>query len=240
MTELAPGISFGHCAKFSCFRLSPERVAAMPGVLAGPTLPSGWVMADDYAWRVILSFPEVFPADEVKSAWKALGETEPFLYELLRNEPPVGAYTCGTLLDARMRAVANPTEWFAVSVFHGWYFTESMPNGSNDDKCVVSAIRGKELVRLIDAKGCWSDEQWEQAGLQWFGLSTNALKDRATEPGEVAVLPITGLMGWRSEAVATRPVKSQAFSTLEMGFVSSAGFVATVECVRAGIEELIV
>jgi hypothetical protein len=77
---IAPGIAFGVTGMYWCSRLTPERLAEMPRVLVPDT--DGWFERETLGWRVVVSFPAYFSAEEVDDAW---GDGEVVDAELCRE-----------------------------------------------------------------------------------------------------------------------------------------------------------
>lgn len=76
--EFAPGIVFYSTASHGGFKLSPDRLAAMPALFREP---EGWYEEDCEAAKVMVSFPEFFPAQMAPTASDTLRHYYPNLYE---------------------------------------------------------------------------------------------------------------------------------------------------------------
>lgn len=225
--QIAPGILFGQCAKFHCYRLSEELVAQMPVELRLDT--GGWYMCDDHAWRVELSFPSLFPEHDLIQA-REQAEQEPFIYEMLHGCLPLSAQVSYSLSACRKMAIEAPESWFAISCFPDWMFGDKLPKANSESLLAVSALQGGDLVKLIDAKGGWDAPDWSSANVRWFVIKT---KDLLASDGRVNIsayhpaIRLTGLQATEIEPVAKDPVKQQAFSIAELEFGSSLNFAAT-------------
>lgn len=232
--EIAPGIWLGQCAKFLCYRLSPERDASMPAYWRLDT--DGWYMCDDHAWRVELSFPDAFDSNTREQAIDMLAEFQPFLYEL---EYGKSSYLESVFIPslARRSSVARhrPEAWFALSVFPEW----SLSNDTQKrDRAIVSAIRGRDLLRLIECKGVWS--KLEGVAVGWYATTIGDLQERCQialpglEPTNATATCLTGLLAYPHAPACALPFKRQPFDADELSLTSCAGYQPLVKEIAEG------
>mgnify|MGYP000485185802 CR=1 FL=1 len=214
-TQIAPGIVYGECAKFRCYRLDADRIAEMPAALRLDT--NGWYMCEDYGWRVELSFPDAFPAQALADA-KKQSEQEPFVFEMLNGHLPENAHVSHSLAVCRKLAIDAPLSWFAISAFPDWMFGEGVDRDAEHDLVAVSALQGRELVLLLDARGGWGPREWGSASVNWLVLKSNDLYASVNQDFHVldhAVIPLSGLQATKSQPVASHPVKQGPFCVAE-------------------------
>jgi len=228
--EVAPGIVFGKCAKFHCYRLSPERQAAMHPLCRVESW-DGWYMADDHDWRVVLSFPDEFPKKTVKQASVTAQENEPFIFELLSGKTPTaksGPYVepSTSIHELGLDAINHPDSWFALSCFQDWSFDED----ATHELIAVSAVRGRHISMLLDSSRGADRGTWLDQPVHWFVLrSEEVLRGSFRLPLEVPAFRLSGLSGWAIDPVAKSAVKLQIFSTAEVEFIGCLDFEQLVD-----------
>lgn len=234
--EIAPGIWLGQCAKFQCYRLSPERLASMPAHWRLDT--DGWYMCDDHAWRVELSFPDAFDSDTLEQATEMLAEFQPFLYELEYSKwPEHEAVYIPTLASRASVARHRPEAWFALSVFPEWSLSDDM---QKQDRTIVSAIRGRDLLRLIESKGVWSELGGTEVG--WFATTIAQVRKRCQTPlpgleqhNAVDTTCLTGLLAYPHQPACALPFKRQPFDADELSLISCASYEPLVKEIAEGV-----
>jgi len=231
--EIAPGILLGQCAKFECYRLTPDRQAQIRKEWQLDT--NGWYMCDDHAWRVVLSLPEVFTQEEQDSARRSMREYFPSLYELMTGEAQEGlGFVPIRLREAYARS--NPDAWFMISVFEDWTF----PKAETESKySVVSAVRGADLLRLIASCGVWPTDGSITPG--WFAMRTHDICDFLDGVLDPEAVPycISGLSGYAHPPVCALPYKRQVFDDQEIEIGSCSGYVPLVDAIVPGEAGLI-
>lgn len=231
--ELAPGLLLGNCAKFSCFQLSAQRQAAMHAAARIDDF-HGWYMVDDHDWRVILSFPDLFTANEVAQARDAAMVNEPVLAELITGQ---ASNSDGTrLVDVmRRRFQKAPQADFAIATFpqHGFPAHEPDSHGklsaatraSPPDLLALCVATGEDLLRCLDDYSASKTLQ-----VRWFAtsekdfLAKEADADEAQAVEQRLDLPfdVSELHKWSIPAAATTPHLVQLFSQDE--FAGSMGW----------------
>ena len=230
--ELAPGILYGQCAKFACYRLSQERQLQIKEHWRLDT--NGWYMEADHGWRIILSFPQLFSAKERNKALIDMGEMQPFLYEIETGDSTSAAMFLRPNLATRKRkALANPESWFALSHFPEW----SLPGVGfgNSSRTVVSAIKGNDLVRLIDAKGIWPADDSIQVA--WFATDIGEFQERCRigpDGAHTDATCLNGMPAYRHTPVSALPYKESPFALRELDPVCCVGYSALVEAFADG------
>ena len=233
--EIATGIWQGQCAKFMCYRLSEERQLEMPPQWRLDT--EGWYMRDDHGWRVELAFPDVFDAKARMRAIQAMAEVQPFLYELEFDKPPLRNSVLIPTLAARTSiARQRPDEWFALAVFPDW----TLANGKcPNDRTIVSAVRGRDLLRLIDLKGVWPGSDAIEVG--WYATTIGDLRERCRislpglAPHNAQATCLTGLPAYAHAPVCALPYKQHPFDALELDFSACAGYEPLVTEIADGL-----
>lgn len=232
--EVAPGILFGQCAKFHCYRLSPERQARIREEWRLDC--DGWYMADDHDWRVILSFPDVFGEGERQAAQERMREHHPSLYEFLTGKDSGYSQRNGSIKKRKEWAAASPDSLFAISIFEDWTFPKS---STQHEICVVSAVRGRDLIRLIDTHGVWPIDG--SIPVCWFAIQTADVRkilSRADIFGR-AQNCISGLPGYEHQPVCATPYKRWVFDDDELSLAISNGYTSLVDAIAPGTFNLI-
>lgn len=238
-TEIAEGIQAGQCAKFFCFRLSPEREAQMPPHLRLDT--GGWYMSPDLGWRVVISFKEHFSKEEFDQSMDDFMENAPLLYELETGQDPFVNDIMGDPSIATRIAAAekNPDSYFALSNFPDWAIRPG--NSIESDKIdVVSAVKGRDLLRLMATKGVWPTD--DPINVVWFAMNRSALRScvfSSSQKGKMANTCISGQSGWPHPPVCRTPFKNGVFEGGEIDFGSCRGFASLVDHVSPGNEIII-
>lgn len=228
--ELAPGILYGQCSRFSCYRLSEERQAEMPAPLRLYDT-QGWYMEQDYASRVILAFPELFKKSEVENALKEFEVRQPYMFELYTGRPSTALLRFPSIVKRREAAYRNPASLFAIGVFPSWSFID--PTGDKDFKVlVVSAIMGSALANLIDAKGDWPLRS--SPSVHWLGMQSGLLIDRVDGFLERADTCLSGLEAGNHLPILETPFVEAPFSEGELDWQYSLSYSTPVKNFKVG------
>jgi hypothetical protein len=173
-------------------------------------------MDDDHGWRVVLSFPEHFSEEERKSARQDFAELDPFVHELVYGDSSKAIYCpYGPSIGwRRQRATANREAWFALSVKSFSSFDRSDDGVGDQEHYVVAAVRGSELLALMDAKGVWPATNPPEVG--WFGVSRYVAQRIRGNLATQADTMVSGLPGWALPAIAEYPFVRAPFSIYEL------------------------
>lgn len=236
--ELAPGLWYGECAKFFCYRLSRELQSQIPPAWRLDT--HGWYMDQDHEWRVVLSFPHLFSEKDRERAWSDMSRDQPLLYELATGKVPADRTSrlAITIAARKNVALSRPNDWFALSHFPHWSIAgRSTALTSNQSLTVISAIRGKDLVRLIDNSGVWPTDNSIHVG--WFAATINDFIQRCRFPlpgleDTSAATCISGMPGYEHPPVSPTPFKIAPFDAEELSWDTCAGYEALINTIESG------
>jgi hypothetical protein len=241
--QIAPGILFGKCAKFSCYRLSPERQAAMPSYLRINEW-DGWYMAEDYGYRVVLSFSELFDSTAREKAIGEMYRGSPLVCERAFGIPPDSPPTYPLAQELRRLWEARPDEWFMLSRFETWTFINGT-NPGDSSLCIVSAIEGRGMLKLLNELGVWPDDG--SIAVRWLAVEQRSLCTRS-ESSDIPLLSeadsglfqcLTGLEGYDHPPVAAKPFKFEPFNADELSPCISRGYRPLVTKLFPGVPALI-
>jgi hypothetical protein len=232
--EIAPGIWLGQCAKFQCYRLSPERLAAMPPQWR---LDTDWYMCDDHAWRVELAYPGAFDKDTHDQAVEQFAECQPFLYELEYGYSPyLDSVFIPTLANRAATARNQPESWFALSVFPDWTLAEDT---IHSNRTIVSAIRGRDLLRLIEYKGDWA--ALGSTEVSWYVANSGELQERCRtpvpglNPFNATATCLHGMLAYPHAPVCALPFKRHPFDGNELSFIACSSYEPLVGEIAEGV-----
>ena len=150
--RVADGIILARAGrKYTYYHLSTRRHLDMPIYLRGV----GGILLDfEEGLYVKLAFPDLFPKREVQEALAYLEQNDPWRYEWHTGSPARDFYGV-TLAEMLEIARKSPGDWIALSV--RW------PNDRVDGDKVITALRGADFIRFIEAKG-----SLKGLDLQWF------------------------------------------------------------------------
>jgi hypothetical protein len=216
--RLSKGLYEGTCEGARCYRLAAEAEDRMPPEYR--LEESGWYGGAE-TWRVVLSFPELFESQALADA-QALAEQSGAERFLL----PSGLFAPDT--ETRLTAaIRQPSGLFALAAFPDWLCCgtediEVIKEREGGCECVVSAVKGADLLTLIENKvKSWNAKRAPR--VFWFGMEMSAF-NKAYHP----LLPhigtcISGLPGWEHPPIDVVPYKRELFGAMELDCTSFTG-----------------
>lgn len=236
---IAPGLELGNCAKFSCYRLSKELHDQMPAYLQRKY--AGWYMEEDHGWRVVLSFPEHFTEEKLAAAQASFADYEPNLYELVTGKTPdsesVGGFIHPPMALLMQKAQKNPSNWFALSIQPFYVFEGIEFNDSTRKLNVVSAIRGADILELMEKKGVWPETNAPE--VRWVGMNGDEVDKLMGVFSGKPILSLNGLKGWELPPIAAYPFADAPFAAIELDLILGKPFIQSITKPTVGVEVVI-
>jgi hypothetical protein len=214
-TCIVEGVYAGTCDDVMCYRLSAKRENQMPEQYR--LEQGGWYGEDD-RWRVVLSFPELFDESDIQFSTFSARFQEPLMLEQITGVATEFPFAPGTQIR-HAAAAAKPSSFFALAAFPDWVCgtetaSEVLSAGSRAE-CVVSAVKGQDLLELLARKASTWPTQ-DAPSVFWFGMTMMEFSKAADPLRPESDTCISGLLGWEHPPIDSLPYKNSLFGGMEL------------------------